>query len=68
MSHKHFFQEHGEETHMKDEFFFKAPLGTLGTIAEKLFLTGYMRYFLVIRNAEIKHLAESEEWQEYLKN
>lgn len=58
----------GEGTLMKDEFHFTAPFGFVGRMAEGLFLTGYMRGFLTKRAAELKNMAESEEWRSYIKN
>mgnify|MGYP001796065336 CR=1 FL=1 len=52
---------------MLDRFEFSAPLGLLGTIAERLFLTGYMRRFIEKRNAILKRIAESQDWKKYLK-
>lgn len=68
MHHTHRFTPSGEGTLMKDEFHFTAPFGFLGRIAEGLFLTGYMRRFLVKRAAKLKAMAESEEWRRYLPN
>jgi len=58
MSHRHAFVEIDGVTTMRDHFDFTAPLGILGRIAEKLFLTAYMRRFLKIRNAHLKSVAE----------
>ncbi|MFM7182807.1 MAG: SRPBCC family protein [Verrucomicrobiales bacterium] len=66
MRHTHRFIRSGEGTLMKDEFHFTAPLGVLGRLAECLFLTAYMRKFLTKRAAELKSMAESEEWRSYL--
>ncbi len=68
MDHTHRFTASGEGTLMKDEFRFSAPLGILGRIAEGLFLTSYMTRFLAKRAAELKGMAESDEWQRYLPN
>ena len=67
MSHDHSFEDHNGKTVMHDRFEFRAPLGVLGEIAERLFLTGYMRRFLERRNVILKHTAESDEWRKYLK-
>jgi ligand-binding SRPBCC domain-containing protein len=66
MHHTHRFTPSSEGTVMKDEFHFTAPFGFLGRIAEELFLTSYMRRFLAKRAAELKAMAESEEWRRYL--
>ena len=66
MHHAHIFSEDSAGTQMQDEFNFRAPLGPLGTIAEKLFLRAYMRRFLVSRNRDLKRMAESDEWRKFL--
>lgn len=67
--HRHSFYEENGKTTMKDEFFFKAPMFFLGTLAEKLFLEKYMRNFLIERNRFLKEVAESKDhWQKYLPN
>jgi ligand-binding SRPBCC domain-containing protein len=66
MKHRHLFEPIESGTRMKDEFFFRAPLGVFGRIAESTFLTAYMRRFLIRRNQVLKELAESEEWRNYL--
>jgi ligand-binding SRPBCC domain-containing protein len=64
--HDHFFTAQGEVTVMRDVFDFHAPLGILGRVAERLFLTEYMRRFLLKRHEFIKQVAETEEWRRYL--
>ena len=68
MTHDHFFEARDGGTLMFDRFEFAAPLGVLGRIAEWLFLTNYMRGFIVRRNAILKHTAESDGWKKYLKS
>jgi len=53
-------------TEMKDLFRVAAPLPILGPIAETLFLRRYMLALLRERNAVIKQIAESNDWQRYL--
>lgn len=53
-------------TEMKDLFRIAAPLPVLGILAEFLFLRRYMLALLRERNAVIKRVAESSEWQRYL--
>ena len=53
-------------TEMKDLFPVAAPLPFLGPLAEALFLRRYMLALLRERNAVIKNIAESFEWQQYL--
>jgi ligand-binding SRPBCC domain-containing protein len=65
--HDHFFEAApGGGTTIRDVFDYRAPLGPLGRIAERLVLDRYLRRFLVARNAEIKAVAESREWERYL--
>lgn len=68
MRHTHRFTECKGGTLMSDEFFFTAPLGILGRIAEALFLTRYMRNFLNKRSLCLKQLAESDDWQKFVSN
>ena len=53
-------------TEMKDLFRVAAPLPLLGPLAELLFLRRYMLALLRERNAVIKQIAESNDWQRYL--
>jgi hypothetical protein len=53
-------------TEMKDIFRIAAPLPLLGLLAERLFLRRYMLALICERNAVIKRVAESSEWQRYL--
>ncbi len=66
--HDHYFAAAGSDaTVMRDVFDFDSPLGPLGQLANFLFLTRYMRKFLMIRNATLKAVAESSDrWQPYL--
>lgn len=66
MSHAHRFAEKSGGTLMSDEFHFTAPMGILGRIAERLFLTRYMRNFLIKRSVCLKQLAESDEGKKFL--
>lgn len=67
--HDHWFDsDAGGGTVVRDVFDFTAPLGPLGRMAEALFLTRYMRRLLEERNAVVKRVAESGEWQRYLTN
>ena len=68
MAHDHRFAEHPEGTLMSDRFEFKSPLGVLGKIGDWLFLTSYMRRFIIRRNQVLKLLAESGEWSRYLEH
>jgi len=62
LRHTHEFVQNAEGTTMLDTMDFASPLGILGAIADTLFLTAYLRRFLVARNSELKKLAES--WQQ----
>ena len=66
MEHKHFFEQNGEGTLMKDEFSFEAPLGIMGSLVSNLFLVNYLKRFLIERNRTIKEIAESEQWKQLL--
>lgn len=66
MRHIHRFEERGGRTWMHDEFHYDAPLGILGRVAERLFLTRYMRCFLVRRASILKRIAETDEWRCHL--
>jgi ligand-binding SRPBCC domain-containing protein len=67
MQHDHFFEERAGKTVMSDRFEFSSPFGLVGALVDRLFLTHYMRWFLVQRNAILKQAAESERWRKYLK-
>lgn len=60
MSHRHDFirSQDGASTLMEDSFTFLAPLGVIGRLADKLFLTAYMTRFLIQRNTHLKQMAE----------
>ena len=67
MRHEHFFRSLSPNTtEMKDVFCFAAPLPLLGRLAEAVFLRSYMQSLLRERNAVLKQIAESTEWQKYL--
>ncbi|MES2132425.1 MAG: SRPBCC family protein [Bacteroidota bacterium] len=66
LRHQHHFKEMNGQTIMTDIFELEAPLGILGKLAEKYFLTAHMKKFLIIRNAYIKTIAEGSNWSKYL--
>jgi len=68
MIHDHKFEEHPEGTMMRDRFEFTSPLGIFGNIANWLFLTSYMRRFIIRRNAVLKQLAEFGDWSRYVRH
>jgi len=67
MQHDHRFESREGKTVMTDRFEFQSPLGFLGRIIDRLVLVGYMRRFIVKRNAILKQTAESDGWRKYLK-
>ena len=64
--HDHYFEPVNGSTLLRDVFDYHAPLGPLGWLAERLFLSAYMRRFLQTRMEELKALAESDEWSRFL--
>ena len=66
MHHEHIFEEQNGQTLMKDVFVFESPLGIIGKAFNAIFLTNYMKVFLVERNAVIKQIAEGEGWKKLL--
>jgi ligand-binding SRPBCC domain-containing protein len=64
--HDHFFSAANNGTMVRDVFEYRAPLGPLGRLVEQLFLTAYMRKFLEARVRELKTLAESGRWVQFL--
>ena len=66
MKHDHEFIAQSPGTLMVDRFEFESPFGILGRTVDRVFLSGYMRRFLVRRNQVLKNLAESEDWRKYL--
>ncbi|MDB4949802.1 MAG: cell division protein [Gemmatimonadetes bacterium] len=64
--HDHDFEACDGGTLMRERFDYDAPLGVLGTLAERLFLTRYMRRFLQDRCETIKRIAESDEWRRFV--
>ncbi len=59
LTHLHEFVAQSPGTLMMDLFYFRAPFGVLGSIAEQLFLTRYMRGLLLTRNQYLKQAAEA---------
>lgn len=67
LRHDHYFDPApGGGTVMRDLFEYTASLGPLGWLAERLFLTRYLRRFLEARNRELKAVAESGEWVKFV--
>ena len=63
MRHEHHFKTIANGTLLIDLFTFESPYGSLGKLAERLFLTRYMKNLLETRNKMIKEYAESEKWK-----
>lgn len=59
MHHQHLFRETGGKTLMTDIFKFESPLWIVGKLFNDIFLTRYLRNFLIRRNELIKATAES---------
>ncbi len=66
MVHHHHFKPIDNGTIMIDEFNFESPYGLIGKLANVLFLTKYMKRFLVQRNNIIKEYAETHKWKTVL--
>lgn len=43
---------------MRDTLTWRSPLGILGIVADKLFVEGHMRKFMVKKQSELKEYAE----------
>jgi len=63
LKHEHFFKSIGNGTLLIDLFHFESPYGGLGRLANRLFLTEYLRKLLESRNDVIREYAESEKWK-----
>lgn len=68
LEHQHYFHPvEQQKTVMKDEFYYQAPMGFLGSVANKLFLKKYLERVLTRRNQIIKSYAENDEkWMQVL--
>ena len=64
--HDHFFVRTTSGTLMRDVFEYLAPFGVVGRVAERVFLTAYMKRFLQRRMYELKDVAESNEWSRFV--
>ncbi len=64
--HEHKFVQQGDVTIMTDSFDFDSPLGILGHLANRIFLTKYLEGFLLQRNQTIKAIAESGDANNYI--
>ena len=61
--HEHHFKRIDNGTLLIDIFTYEAPFGRLGKLADRLFLTNYMKTLLETRNKTIKEYAESDKWK-----
>jgi len=63
LRHEHHFKRVGNGTLVIDLFHFESPYGGLGKLANRLFLTDYLKKLLELRNHMIREYAESEKWK-----
>ena len=66
MKHDHEFVPHPPGTLMVDRFEFESPFGIVGRVVDRVFLAGYLRWFLLRRNQVLKELAESDRWRKFI--
>jgi ligand-binding SRPBCC domain-containing protein len=66
LDHEHLFEARGDITRMVDKFDFSSPMGILGRIGDRLFLTNYLKKLLIKRGEIIKTVAETGEWRQFL--
>jgi len=59
VKHQHIFKQEAENTIMIDMFEYESPFGLIGKIFNKIFLTNYLKNFLLKRNRLIKTTAEN---------
>ena len=64
--HEHHFKATDNGTIMIDLVTFESPYGTIGKIANSLFLKSYLERLLKKRNAVIKDYAETQKWKAIL--
>lgn len=63
LRHDHHFKRIDNGTLLIDVFTFETPYGGLGRLANRVFLTRYMRNLLELRNKTIKEYAETDKWK-----
>jgi ligand-binding SRPBCC domain-containing protein len=63
LKHEHHFKTVDNGTLLIDLFYFETPYGSLGKLANRLFLTNYLKKLLELRNKVIKEYAESDKWR-----
>ena len=57
-AHDHRFEEREAETVMTDDLTFQSPFGPIGWLVDRLFMAGYLRRLLEVRNLALKQEAE----------
>ena len=58
LRHVHEFSPSGDGTLMVDRLVWKAPLGVLGLLADRLFLERHMTWFVTTKQSHLKEIAE----------
>lgn len=66
MYHEHHFKQVENGTIMIDIMKFEAPYGGIGRLFSKIYLTGYLKKMLELRNGIIREFAESDKWRQLL--
>ncbi len=64
--HQHYFKAAENGVLLIDMVHFESPYGWLGRLFNKLYLTNYLRRFLLDRNEVIKQYAETDQWKQVL--
>lgn len=65
-SHEHHFKTTANGTIVIDIIHFETPYGSIGKLANSLFLTSYLERLLTKRNEVIKEYAETQKWKTIL--
>ena len=58
LRHEHEFHIHANGTLMRDVLNWRAPLGIIGTIADKMFVERHMEWFVRTKQQHLKRIAE----------
>lgn len=66
LKHEHHFKPVDNGTVMIDIINFEAPYGSVGKLANKVFLTRYLKRLIEQRNEVIKQYAETDKWKQLL--
>ncbi|GEN66427.1 SRPBCC family protein [Chryseobacterium rhizosphaerae] len=64
MRHQHMFRDVEGKTLMTDRFEFESPFGIIGKLLNRIYLTHYLKTFLLERNELIKTIAEESEMRD----